>query len=147
MTNHDAHEEAWDPADVVVHRPPLLLLDRILEATEEKCVARVRVDPAAWYADPDGAMPGWFGIELMAQTVSAFSGSRKRVLGIPPEIGFNLGARNYESWMPRFPPGEILEVEIKLHYFDEAGLSAFACEIRHLGQIVARAMIKTFEPT
>jgi len=145
--HHDAHIEAWDPIDLVLHRPPLLLLDGIQEATEEKCVARVRVDPGAWYAEPDGAMPGWFGIELMAQTIAAFSGSRKRLLGIPSRIGLNLGTRNYESWMPRFPAGEILEVEIRLHYMDESGLSAFDCEIRHLGQLVARAMVKTFEPT
>lgn len=145
--NPDEHLEIWNPIDLVLHRPPLLLLDGIQEATEEKCIARVRVDPAAWYAESDGSMPGWFGIELMAQTITAYSGSRKRLLGIPPRIGFNLGTRNYESWMPRFPAGEILEVEIRLHYFDESGLSAFACEIRHLGQLVARAIVKTFEPT
>jgi predicted hotdog family 3-hydroxylacyl-ACP dehydratase len=140
-------ETPWKPIDLLVHRPPLLLLDRIVEASDEKCIAQVCVDPEAWYAEADGSMPGWFGIELMAQTVSAYSGARKRLHGQPPRVGFNLGTRNYESWMPRFPAGSILEVEIELRFLDESGLSAFACEIRHLGQTVARAMVKTFEPT
>lgn len=139
--------EGLKPADLVLHRPPLLLLEAIKETSEEHCIALVRVDPNAWYAEPDGAMPGWFGMELMAQTITAYSGSRKRLLGLPPKIGFNLGTRSYESSLPGFPANAVLEVEIRLKYLDESGLSAFACEIRHLGQIVARAMVKTFEPT
>lgn len=142
-----AQEKTWKPIDLVLHRPPLLLLEGIQEATEDKCVTRVKVDPAAWYADADGSMPGWFGIELMAQTASAYSGSRKRSRGLSPRLGLNLGTQNYECSMPRFPGGATLEVEIKLHYLDESGLSAFVCEIRHLGRPVARAMLKTFEPT
>lgn len=147
MTHPDAPEETWNPVDLVLHRPPVLLLEGIQEITEEKCMARVRVDPAAWYAEPDGAMPGWFGIELMAQTIAAFSGARKRLHGVAPRMGFNLGTRSYECWMPHFPAGAILEIEIELRYLDESGLSAFACELRHLGKTVARATVKTFEPT
>ena len=146
--HHSAQKNVgWEPVDLVTHRPPLLLLDSIQEATEEKCIALVRVDPTAWYAETDGAMPGWFGIELMAQTIAALSGARKRQIGLTPVIGFLVGARSYESRMARFPAGEILEVEARLHYLDESGLGAFACEIRHQGQQVACAMIKTFEPT
>jgi predicted hotdog family 3-hydroxylacyl-ACP dehydratase len=147
VTDLDAPTEFGGPTQVLLHRPPLLLLDCIQEATEESCLATVRVDPTAWYAEPDGAMPGWFGIELMAQAVSAFSGSNKHRVGLPPRIGFLLGTRDYECRVPRFPAGEALEVEVRLNYFDESGLSAFACEIRQLGQTVARATLKTFEPT
>jgi predicted hotdog family 3-hydroxylacyl-ACP dehydratase len=137
---------AWEPADLVVHRPPMLLLDSIQEASEEKCIARMRVDPGAWYAEGDGAMPGWFGIELMAQTVAAFSGAGKRLISEAPRIGFLLGTQSYKSRMASFPAGAIMEVEARLHYLDESGLSAFTCEIRHLGQQVACATLKTFEP-
>lgn len=132
--------------ELMPHRPPMLLLDTLLEASAEKCIAQLRVDPTAWYADPDGAMPGWFGLELMAQTITAYSGAQKRLLGIAPRLGFNLGTRSYECQLPRFPAGELLEIEIRPEYVDETGLSAFACEIRHLGQTVAQARLKTFEP-
>jgi len=125
----------------------MLLLDGIQEATEEKCIARIQVLPSAWYADADGTMPGWLGIELMAQTVAAFSGFRKMQANLSPRIGFLLGTRIYESRIARFSGGDMLEVEARLHYLDESGLSAFDCEIRHQGQWVARAILKTFEPT
>ncbi len=140
-----SHAQQMVPRDLVAHRPPMLLLDSIREVTEEKCIARVRVDPQAWYAQGDGAMPGWFGLELMAQTIAAYSGSCKRGIGLAPRLGFLLGTRSYACDLPAFPGGEILEVEARLYFLDESGLSAFACEIRHLGQKVASAMIKTFE--
>lgn len=146
MKHLDAHEKDWLPEDLVIHRSPLLLIDNILEVTGERCLASFTVDPTAWYAEPDGTMPGWFGIELMAQTISAFSGYSKRVVGESPRIGLMLGTRNYECWVPRFPAGGTLEVETTLQYLDESGLSAFACQIRHLGQLSARAILKTYEP-
>lgn len=132
--------------DLLPHRPPMLLLESIQETTEEKCVAQARVDPTAWYAEGDGSMPGWFGIELMAQASAAYSWSRKRLLGMPPGIGYLLGTQSYQSRVAKFPAGAVLEVEARLHFLDESGLSAFTCEIRHLGQQVACATLKTFEP-
>lgn len=137
---------AWTPEDLVVHRRPLLLLDAIQDVSEEKCTALVHVDGSAWYADEHGAMPGWFGIELMAQTVSAYSGYQKRLRQLEPKIGLLLGALKYELTHPSFPAGQTLEVKAKLHFLDETGLSAFRCEIRHQGHRVACAMLKTFEP-
>jgi len=138
--------KTWKPEDLVVHRRPLLLLDEIQEVSPENCVARIHVDPSAWYANSEGAMPGWFGIELMAQTVSAYSRYQKRLLGQEPRVGFLLGALRYELPQTSFSARQTLEVEAKLHFLDESGLSAFRCEIRHQGQSLACAMLKPFEP-
>jgi len=132
--------------DLVPHRPPMLLLQGILAVTEEGCISQALVDPCAWYAQEDGSMPGWFGIELMAQTSAAYSWSRKQELGLPPGIGYLLGTQCYQSRLAAFPAGAVLEVEAQLCFLDESGLSAFTCEIRHLGQRVAHATLKTFEP-
>jgi len=147
MTTNHACPGGLNPADLLLHRTPLLLLETIQAVSEDKCIARTRVDPSSCFAEPDGSMPGWFGLELMAQTIAAYSGAGKRALGLPPKLGFNLGTRSYEVTVPSFPPGAELEIETRLHYLDESGLSAFACEIRHLGRPLARAMVKTFEPS
>lgn len=131
--------------DLLLHRPPLLLLDRILALTDEGCIARAVVDPQAFYADGEGAMPAWLGLELMAQAISAYSGSRKAGIGVPLRIGYLLGTRSYRSIRPSFPAGTILVVEVRLHYFDEAGLSAFNCELRQQGETVAHATLKVAE--
>ncbi|MDP2876374.1 MAG: hypothetical protein Q8O00_09335 [Holophaga sp.] len=137
---------SWRPEDLLTHRRPLLLLDEIQEVSPENCIALAHIDPSAWYADDSGAMPGWFGIELMAQTVSAYSGFQKRMLGEEPRVGFLLGTIKFELPCQAFSAGQTLEIEAKLHFLDESGLSAFRCEIRHQGQPLACAMLKTFEP-
>ena len=145
MQRMSEQKPGWEPLGLVPHRAPMLLLDGVQEVTEEKCLARVRVDPSAWYAGPDGSMPGWFGIELMAQTIAAYSGARKREAGQAPKLGFLLGTRSLECSLPSFPPGALLDVEAQICYLDESGLSAFQCEIRHLGQTVSKATLKTYE--
>ena len=131
----------------VPHRPPLLLIDTVREADAERCVTWTRVDPAAWYADPDGAMPAWFGLELMAQTIAAFSGQRQRDPDQAPAFGYLLGTREYRCEAAAFPAGAVLEVEARVHYADdESGLSAFACELRLDGAVLARAILKVYQP-
>ena len=132
---------------LVPHQPPLLLLDAILDASESSCTARVTVDPDAWYAEPGGAMPAWFGLELMAQTAAAFNGRRARGQGRPPALGYLIGTREYVSTLPRFPAGATLEVAARELYPATFGQSAMTCEIRHQGSVVASATLKFFEPT
>jgi predicted hotdog family 3-hydroxylacyl-ACP dehydratase len=129
---------------LVPHRPPMLLLDTVQEAGEERCTCLARVDPRAWYADAEGAMPGWFGLELMAQAIAAFSGRRHQ--GRAPKIGYLLGTRQYVCERASFPAGALLEVSIQVDYADAAGLSAFACELRCDGVPAAHAILKVFEP-
>ncbi len=130
-------------APLVPHRAPLLLIDSVLAADAEHCTTLTRVDPGAWYADPGGAMPGWFGLELMAQTVAAYSGSRQQ--GQAPRFGYLAGVREYLCAEPSFAAGDLLEVTARLTYADPLGLSAFACELRREGALLASATLKVFE--
>jgi len=139
--------DSMDPSiPLVPHQPPMRLLDAVLEAGSEHCTALARVDPRAWYADPDGAMPAWFGLELMAQTIAAFSGHRHKDAGPPAKFGYLLGTREYRCEVAAFPAGAVLEVEARVHYADGCGLSAFACEVRRDGAVLAHAILKVYEP-
>jgi len=133
--------------ELLPHRPPLLLIDILEDATVDSCITNVRVDPGAWYAGPDGAMPAWFGLELMAQTAAAYSGYHKRSANMPPGGGYLLGTRRYECTTPLFPRDAILEVEAKVDYANVFGQSAFVCEIRLQGTVVASATLKVIEKT
>ena len=128
----------------VPHRPPMLLIGSVLEADAERCVTLTRVDPGAWYADPDGAMPGWFGLELMAQTIAAHGGSQSQ--GQPQAFGYLLGTRRYACEVPSFPAGALLEVEARVEDAGPSGVSTFACELRRDGMPLARAMLMVYAP-
>lgn len=131
--------------DLVPHRPPLLLLDCVLEDREGFVATQVVVDPQAWYAAPDGSLPAWFGVELMAQTVAAYSGLRQSREGRPARRGYLLGTRSLTSDLPAFPPGARLRVEAEPAYLDESGISAFTCRILLDGREVARSVLTTCE--
>lgn len=134
-----------DPKTLVAHRPPMLLLEAVLETGADTVKALARVDPAGWYADADGAMPGWFGLELMAQTVAAYSGALMEAEGREPRTGYLLGTRAYQCALPAFPAGSELLIDARLNYSDDLGLSAFDCRITLDGAEIATALLKTYE--
>ena len=131
--------------DLIPHRGPSLLLDRILELSATRCVALVRIDAEAWYLQADGTAPAWVGLEWMAQAASAFSGHRHLQAGRAPRIGFLLGSRSFEALVPSFPAGAELEVQAEPLFQDDSGLGAFTCELRHKGETLARARLKAIE--
>jgi predicted hotdog family 3-hydroxylacyl-ACP dehydratase len=131
--------------DLLLHRPPALLLDRLLELSPTHCIALARVEPGAWYLQADGTAPAWLGLEWMAQAASAFSGQRHRLAGRAPRIGFLLGTRRFEALVPTFPVGAELEVVAEAIFLDDTGPAAFACEVRHAGATLARARLKAIE--
>jgi len=133
------------PEALLPHRTLSLLLCRILEISEEHCLARARVEQDAWYLDERGEAPAWIALEWMAQAASAFSGNRHLQAGRAPRIGFLLGTRRFETTVPTFPPGTELEVQARLIFLDEAGPSAFSCQVRKGAEILARATLKAIE--
>jgi predicted hotdog family 3-hydroxylacyl-ACP dehydratase len=115
---------------LVPHRPPMLLLDGA-----DAGGAFLTVDPGAWYAGPGGAMPGWIGLEVMAQAVAAFQGR-----GGAPRRGYLVGTRSYRS-AASFPAGALLRVRVGVTDEDPSGLATFACEILLDGETAASAIL------
>ena len=142
----DAPQGALPEITVLIpHRPPLLLLDSVLEDEKDRCVAQTTVDPNAWYAEADGSMPGWCGLELMAQAIAAHSGNRKRLQQKPVKFGYLLGTNDYRCLQPTFPAGAVLTVTVEHCFGEGAGLNAFTCEVQGQGQVLAQAVLKVYE--
>ncbi|MCC6201041.1 MAG: hotdog family protein [Moraxellaceae bacterium] len=115
--------------DLIPHRPPMVLLDEILEQGPEHMRARMRVSNDKMFVDVAGNFPAWAGIELMAQTIAAYGGFQARAQGLPVQVGFLLGTRRYESECAHFPPGTELTISVHKLLIDEQGLGVFECRI------------------
>jgi predicted hotdog family 3-hydroxylacyl-ACP dehydratase len=126
------------------HRPPMLLLESVREADDQGGTALARVDPGAWYADSAGAMPAWFGLELMAQAIAACRGHRGAPGG-PARGGYLVAARSFRSSLPAFATGALLEVRVRLELEDPSGLCGFLGEIIQERQVVAKANLRVME--
>ena len=132
--------------DVVPHRGMMVLLDRLIDESAEHVRAEYTPKTNAWYADADGNMPGWFGIELMAQVIAAHAGLDARRKGGKPKIGFLLGTRRYKAGSRNFRAGVPLTITARLSFREENGLGAYECSIQDGKQELASATIKAFEP-
>jgi len=127
----------------------MLLLDRLLDIDVECCRTEYTPQAETWYADADGNMPAWIGIELMAQTVAAYVGIQKLLAGQPPKQGVLLGTRSYTTSASAYAAGETLQMEARVSFMGDSGLGAFECSIRRAGdeqEVLATAILKVYEP-
>lgn len=133
-----------DVLDVIPHRPPMVLIDRIVEASAEHIVTLSRITADKPFVTAAG-MPAWAGIELMAQTIAAYAGVQARQHGEAVRLGFLLGTRRYESDCAFFAPGSTLRIQATRLLMDEQGLGVFECRIESDAGNV-NANLNVFEP-
>ena len=128
------------------HRGTMLLVDRLVHF--ESGAASVEFTPQcdAWYADAQGRMPAWFGIELMAQAVASHVAMVRRAQGLAPKLGALLGTRRLEAKVAHFASGVPLRIQVREEFRDESGLAAYACQIENPDAVVATATLKVYEP-
>jgi predicted hotdog family 3-hydroxylacyl-ACP dehydratase len=130
--------------EVVPHAAPMLLLDSLLEAGDDYLLCAVTVRDDGLF-DDQGRIPGWLGVEYMAQAIAAFSGLQSYRRGEPAKLGFLLGTRRFSSDRAFFYCGEELTVRVERVVQDGSGMAAFDCRIegRELAQV---ARLSVFEP-
>lgn len=133
--------------DLLPHRGNMLLLTRMLAADEERATCEAVPDTQAWYAEADGTMPAWVGIELMAQAIAAHVALIARRAGKSPRPGVLLGTRAYKTTVDRHSAGQALHITAQLSYRDESGLGAYDCTLADTaGTLLATAAITVYEP-
>lgn len=116
--------------------------------TPGTAMAYVDVSPSVPFYDfESGGVPACVALEYMAQTMALAVGEMRRSTGLPPQIGFVLGSRKFETFVAVFKPGCRYRVTAVNTYQDES-FGSFACEILSPdGSCAARAEMTAFQPT
>ena len=135
----------WPLAELLPHAGDMILIDQILAFDDEQIHTRLTVKPDGLFNRPDGSLPAWVGIELMAQSVAAYAGCQARLHGEPVELGFLLGTRNYQCTVERFPAGTVLHIHASRSLQDDNGMGVFECHLRG-PDIEASARLNVFRP-
>ncbi|CAI1694507.1 (3R)-hydroxymyristoyl-ACP dehydratase [Serratia quinivorans] len=130
------------------HAAPMVLLEQVLEVGEEhaRCAVTVSRDGVlAPFLDAQDALPGWYGIELMAQAIGVWSGWHACQSAQLPQLGMLLGGRAIHCDLPTFPAGSKLLVSVQQLLKDEK-LASFECEISIDNVRIAQGRLNTYQP-
>jgi len=134
-------------AEVVPHRPPMLLLDRVLAYDGERVICEVVLEPDSPFVEKTerGAeVPAVVGIEYMAQTIAAGAGLSARDKGEPARVGFLLGCRDLAIAVDSFRVGDRLTIEAR-RTWGENELGSFACKVRRGDDVLVEGALTVYQ--
>jgi predicted hotdog family 3-hydroxylacyl-ACP dehydratase len=135
-----------DVVDLLPHKPPMVLLDRVVMVEFSRAATSVKIRPGIPFFR-EGGVSSLAGIEYMAQTVAILSGWSDRGKGLPPKLGFLLSVREYDSELAVFPDGANLRVEVS-HSWGEGEMMRFEGTIVDVdtSREIAHAVLNVFGP-
>jgi len=131
-------------ADLVPHRPPVRLIEHLLEVHADAGRASATVRADSLHVNADGSLDPTAHLELMGQTVAAAKGWRDRQQGRPPRVGFLAGATGMDC-LDTARIGDQLTIAIK----QTGTFGAFAMiegQVHHLDRRIADGQLKLWLP-
>jgi predicted hotdog family 3-hydroxylacyl-ACP dehydratase len=135
--------------ELVPHRGTMSLLESIDDYGADWLRASLTVRRESAFADERG-VPGWVGIEYMAQAASAFGAIEQVQRGATPSIGLLIGSRYYRCMQEYMPFGSRLSVLAKIAMRDEEDFAAYECSLHSSDPggaiLVADCTLKAFRP-
>ncbi|SHF21582.1 Predicted 3-hydroxylacyl-ACP dehydratase, HotDog domain [Modicisalibacter ilicicola DSM 19980] len=133
-------------APYVPQRQDMCLLDRILAVDDVSLRADVMPGADDLFATEVG-IPGWTGLEWLAQAVAAWAGWHAAAQGEAPAIGFLIGTKRFETTREHLPPDRTYQVTIRLDFRADNGLGHFRGEILDdEGRCLAAGTLAVFQP-
>lgn len=138
-----ADDLAW-VIERLPHRPPMRLLDEVVEASGRRLVARARISDGHILLE-DGRVSPLLAIELFAQAAAALLVWLGGKAGAPSVTGYLLGTRKLDMHADAFVPGDELDVVVE-ESWGTPGLAQLEGELHRGGELVARGVITVGAP-
>jgi predicted hotdog family 3-hydroxylacyl-ACP dehydratase len=132
-------------SEFVLHRPPMLLLDSLVEPGPERTLCEWRVTEATAFLVPGRGVPSYTGVEYMAQCIAVHAGARARVRGLGPPLGFLLGTRHYRARVEYFCIGRTYGAACRELIRDENGMASYECSILLHEDVIAEGRLAVLE--
>ncbi|HEX3972852.1 MAG TPA: hypothetical protein VHX19_16105 [Stellaceae bacterium] len=130
--------------ELLPHRPPMILLDRVEDFDAASLTASVTITPSSMFF-AGGRVPSHIALEYMAQACGAHVGIIALENGEPVRVGFVLGTRDFVSTVPGFDVGDRLDVTATL-IFNDPQMGAYDCRIAIGGRLVTKARLSVYQP-
>lgn len=114
-------------AGYLPHRPPMLLIDEIVEVTEIRAVCRTTIHPDCVFAIDGHVHPSAL-IEFVAQVCAIGVGVQAARYGDPPRTGVILACREISFGVADLAVGDPLTI-VSNKVFGQKQMAAFVCTV------------------
>lgn len=115
--------------DLIPHREPMLLIDRIINLGDNFSETEISITPDSSFFETGKGVPAWIGIEYMGQTAALIAGYQLQQGKVTPHLGLLLGTRKYQVKTAWFAEGDLLQVKCTEIAVVGNQLANFLCEI------------------
>ena len=128
---------------LVLHRAPMLLLDRVEDDGHLTTTCGLTIRQDSTFVE-NGAVPSCVALEYMAQCAATHAGLRGVRKGEPPRVGYLIGARDVEFLVDEFRVGERIRVVVS-HVWGDDELGQFEARVESNGRYVAGALLSVYQ--
>ncbi|CDH22465.1 hotdog family protein [Xenorhabdus bovienii] len=133
----------------IPHEAPMILLENVISVSSDSVHCQVTVSKngvLSPFLNAEGHLPGWFAIEIMAQTIGVWSGWHRHARKEEDSaLGMLLGGRAIRCQTPFFVNGQVLDIHMNLLLQDEK-FGSFEGDISGNGEILATGRLNTYQP-
>ncbi len=134
----------YDLTKILPHKPPMILLDDILDVNleEQTLTSEFRIYPEKMFYEKDKGVNSLAGIEFMAQTIACYSYFKSGCE--EPKPGLLLGTRLYNNKPAYFKEGKSYTVKV-YEAFTDNEIVVFDCLIYDNNNEIASATINAYQ--
>lgn len=122
------------------HTGPMLFLDEVLSASDQRIETRVVLRPDFLMLDERGEASPLVCLELFAQSAAALMAHRTADAAAPKVSGALLGTRSITSSVPCLRVGDDLRI-VAEEVWGAGALAQFSCELFRGGAVIASGTI------
>lgn len=134
----------YDLDRLLPQKPPMRLLDDVIEIGESTITAKVVITSEHLFFDPvRQSVPVHVGVEMMAQAMSTFASAQGG--HDEPRLGFLISVRQFSSMVNEFACGDELTIRAEKVLMDEQ-MAVFTCEIYCDNDCLAKAKLSAYQP-
>jgi predicted hotdog family 3-hydroxylacyl-ACP dehydratase len=133
-------------SEVVPHQGSMVLLRNVIAHGADGTVCDLEIHSQSLFLQ-EGGVPSWVALEYIAQAVAAHGGMVTRAAGGKPEVGFLIGARRVDFFVPHLMKGSRLHVAVHRTWGDEE-LFSFQGTLRDAttDKVLAQTQLNLFKP-
>lgn len=131
------------------HKGKMFLLSRMTDFDLEKEFIETEFDvekECIFFEPENDGVPNWMGFELMAQTVSAFTGILNHLKGRPSLPGMILSVSDFNANTEFYKRGSTVRISVLKDFYDaETKIYRYVCTIKEGDCELADAKITVME--